>query len=121
MRNGVTTFVASAFGRTSDPLKPVPRRSGICSRAASLLLVFVLAKAAMLAGHHVPLSWWSPVAYLWQDAIVVLAFAAVEFSLAGRRRIVWAAYTGLVLYAAINVPIARALSTPLTRPMLRAA
>lgn len=88
---------------------------------ASLLLVFALAKAAMLAGHHVPLSWWSPIAYLWQDALVVMAFAAVEFWLGRRRRLAWAAYAGLVLYAAINVPVARALSMPLTWPMWRAA
>jgi len=47
-------------------------------RTASLLTVFVLAKAAALAGHHLPLSWWSPIAYFWQDALVVLAFAVVE-------------------------------------------
>ena len=54
--------------------------------SASLLLVLVLAKVAALAGHHVPLSWWSPIAYLWQDAVVVLIFAAVEFCLGRRRR-----------------------------------
>ena len=48
-------------------------------RMASLLAVFVMAKAAMLAGHRVPLSWWSPVAYFWQDAAVVLIFAGLEY------------------------------------------
>jgi len=59
-------------------------------RAASLMMVFVVAKAIVLAGHHVPASWWSPIAYLWQDAAIVLIFAAVEFCLAGRTRIAWA-------------------------------
>ena len=36
-------------------------------------------------------------------------------------RIVWAAYWAIVIYAAINIPVGRAVSTPLTRPMLRAA
>ena len=90
-------------------------------RIASLLVVFVLVKAAMLAGHDLPFTWWSPVAYLWQDAAVVLVFAAVEFCLWKRQLAAWAAYGGLALYAVINIPVARALSTPLTWPMWRAA
>jgi glucan phosphoethanolaminetransferase (alkaline phosphatase superfamily) len=90
-------------------------------KAASLLLVFVLAKAAALAGHHVPFSWWSPIAYLWQDAVVVLVFAAIELCLGPRQRLAWIAYASLALYAAINIPVERALSTPLTWPMWRAA
>ena len=90
-------------------------------KAASLLLVFVLAKAAALAGHHVPFAWWSPIAYLWQDAVVVLVFAAIELCLGRRQRAVWLVYAGLALYATINIPVERALSTPLTWPMLRAA
>lgn len=90
-------------------------------KAASLLLVFVLAKAAALAGHHVPFSWWSPIAYLWQDAVVVLVFAAVELCLGPRQRAAWVAYASLALYAVINIPVERVLSTPLTWPMWRAA
>ena len=90
-------------------------------KAASLLLVFVLAKAAALAGHHVPFAWWSPIAYLWQDAVVVLVFAAIELCLGRRQRAVWLVYAGLALYATINIPVERALATPLTWPMLRAA
>ncbi len=90
-------------------------------RMASLLLVFVLAKAAVLAGHNVPLTWWTPIAYLWQDAAVVLLFGTVEFCVGPRRRVAWAAYAALALYAVINIPVARVLSTPLTWNMWGAA
>src|ERR1700736_5879982 len=90
-------------------------------KAASLLLVFVLAKVAVLAGHHVPFSWWLPIAWFWQDAVVVLVFVAIEFCLGRRQRIGWVIYAALALYAIVNIPVGRALSTPLTWPMLRAA
>src|SRR6476660_3480385 len=47
-------------------------------RPASLFLAFALAKAAGLIGHPVPLSAWAVIAYLWQDALVVLAFTAID-------------------------------------------
>jgi arylsulfatase A-like enzyme len=90
-------------------------------RAASLLLVFAIAKIMVLAGHRIPLSMWSPIAYFWQDAVVVLVFAIVELCLGQRQRAAWITYAALALYAAINVPLERVLSTPLTLPMLRAA
>src|SRR5438094_7681742 len=90
-------------------------------RAASLLVVFVLAKAAALAGHHIPLSWWSPIAYLWQDAVVVLMFAVIEFWVGANQRAAWAIYAALAGYVAIDIPVARVLSTPLTWSMWRAA
>jgi len=90
-------------------------------RPASLLLVFLLAKAAGLFGHHLPISAWSPIAYVWQDALVVLAFAAIDAWLAGRTRAAWSAYAVLAFYAAANIPVVRVLSTPLTASMLRAA
>src|SRR5712692_6789944 len=90
-------------------------------RAASLLVVFVLAKMSALAGHHVPVSWWSPIAYLWQDAVVVLVYLGVEWCVRRREGIAWAAYAALVVYVAINIPVSRVLSTPLTWPMWRAA
>ena len=90
-------------------------------RVASLLLVFIVAKAIVLAGHHVAVSWWSPIAYVWQDAAVVLVFAVVEWWLGPRQRAVWAVYAALALYVALNIPVGRVLSTPLTWFMWRAA
>jgi len=90
-------------------------------RAASLFLVLALAKVAALAGHTLPLSWWSLPAYFWQDAAVALVFATTELILASRPRALWASYGVLTLYAAINVPVVRVLSTPLTWAMWRAA
>jgi arylsulfatase A-like enzyme len=82
--------------------------------------VFVLAKLLMLAGREVSWSVWAIPAYFWQDVAVGLAFWIVD-ALTGRRRVLWAFYAALACYAALNVPVARALSSPLTVPMWRAA
>jgi len=86
--------------------------SGAPLRVWSLLLVFVLAKVLVLSGHSIAWSIWTVPAYLWQDAVVVLLFALYP-----RLGVYWA----LVMYVAINVPVARVLSTPLTATMLRGA
>jgi len=90
-------------------------------RTASLLLVMLLAKAIALAGHHVALNWWAPVAYFWHDAVVIVLAAALDVLLARRPRLAWTAYAVAVLYVAINIPVMRVLSTPLTWAMWRAA
>src|SRR6266404_4656177 len=90
-------------------------------KPASLFLVFVLAKAAGVVGHQVPLSAWSAIAYVWQDALVAVAFAAIDVWLWRHERVSWALYAVLALYAAVNIPVVRVLSTPLTVSMLRAA
>jgi arylsulfatase A-like enzyme len=92
-------------------------------RSASVFLVFVLAKLMIVWGHAAPITGWSVLAYVWQDAAVALAFGAFEITLRrlGGTRVVWAAYWAIVIYTAINIPVGRAVSTPLTRPMLRAA
>ncbi len=94
-------------------------------RAVSLLLIFLLAKLAVLWGHAVPRSGWSLVAYIWQDAAVALLFAPIDVGLARLRprlkAIGTSLYWLLAIYAAINVPVGRAVSTVLTWPMLRAA
>src|SRR5260370_2640664 len=93
-------------------------------RSAALLVVFLAAKIAMIWGHAAPLSAWSLMAYVWQDAMVALAFAAFDILLqkvGATPRIAMSAYWAIAIYTAINIPVARVVSTPLTRPMLRAA
>ncbi|MCU1275940.1 MAG: hypothetical protein JWO48_3371, partial [Bryobacterales bacterium] len=92
--------------------------------AASLLFVFVLAKLAVLNGHTLQWSFLTPVAYLWQDVLIALLFAALDaiirkIGLTGR--LTWYIYWALAIYTAVNIPVGRAVSTPLTWPMLRAA
>src|SRR5688572_8399178 len=89
-------------------------------KAASLFGVLAVAHTLMLVGHSVPMSPWAPVAYLWQDLVVALVFGAIDH-LIKRPRIEWTLYGILVLYCAINVPITRVLSSPLTWTMMRAA
>ena len=93
-------------------------------RGPSLLLVFLIAKLAVVWGHAAPLTGWSVVAYAWQDVLVALVFGAFDSSLRKIGRapgIAWALYWALAIYAAINIPVARAVFTPLTWPMIRAA
>jgi len=89
-------------------------------KAVSLFGVFVGAHLVMLAGHSVPISPWTPFAYFWQDALVALLFGALDHFLK-RPRMTWVLYAALVCYTALNVPIARTLSSPLTWAMMRAA
>lgn len=89
-------------------------------RALSLLAVLILARLLTLADSPVPLSVWTPIAYLWQDVLVALLFAALD-ALTGHRRTAWLAYAALVAYIAVNVPITLVLSSPLTPTMLRAS
>jgi glucan phosphoethanolaminetransferase (alkaline phosphatase superfamily) len=90
----------------------------------SLFLVFALAKSLIIGGCSGPLTGWSIVACFWQDAMVALIFAIAEILLrytGAGNRIVWFFYSALAIYTAINIPVGRALCTPLTAPMLRAA
>jgi glucan phosphoethanolaminetransferase (alkaline phosphatase superfamily) len=99
---------------------PETAQSGHALRALALLAVLVSAKAIMLAGHAIPLSAWSPFAYFWQDVCVALVFLAIDRAL-NRSALGWAGYAVVAAYVALNVPIARVLSTPLTWTMMRAA
>ena len=65
--------------------------SGVAMRAASLLLIFILAKVAVLSGHALSPSFWTPIAYLWQDVLVALVFALIEFII--KRRSAWLYWT----------------------------
>src|SRR5262245_56463095 len=89
-------------------------------RALSLLGVFVVAKITILAGHRIPLSLWTPIAYFWQDLLAALLFAVLDFAIR-RQWLQWTLYGATVAYVAVNVPIVRVLSSPLTWLMMRAA
>lgn len=86
--------------------------------ATALLIVFLVCKLLVLAGRHVDFSPWSLPAYIWQDCLVVLLFAGIERLIAPKAA--WALYSAAVAWAAINVPVARMMSTPLTWPMIHA-
>src|SRR5690242_2518126 len=90
-------------------------------KAVSLFGVFLVAKVLILSEHGVPLSVWTPLAFLWQDVLIALLFALVDHALRRRPRLGWGLYGLIALYTAVNVPIACLLASPLTWPMLRAA
>lgn len=125
-------FVAAAppsRARLRGPLKPRAahaahsRRSFAVDgsvRAASLVAVLLVAKALGLAGRDLPDSWWAFTGYIWHDVAVGAAFWVVDVALR-RRRFMWLPYFAIAAYAALNVPVTRALSSPLTVPMWRAA
>ncbi len=82
--------------------------------------MLISAKALTLIGRQVPLSVWSPIAYLWQDAAVALAFFAIARVLRARW-VLYSLYALVAAYTALNVPVTLVLSTPLTWTMVRAA
>jgi glucan phosphoethanolaminetransferase (alkaline phosphatase superfamily) len=86
----------------------------------SLFGVLIFAHLMSLLGRHVAVTACMPIALFWQDVLVALLFALLDFCTKCKRA-VWIVYAVLVIYVAINVPVARLLSTPLTLPMLRAA
>jgi arylsulfatase A-like enzyme len=89
-------------------------------KAASLLLVFAVAKVLVVAGRSGDPGPWALAAWLWQDVLAALLLGAAA-ALVRPRRLEWMVYAAAVAYAAVNVPVARVLSTPLTWPMLRGA
>jgi phosphoglycerol transferase MdoB-like AlkP superfamily enzyme len=89
--------------------------------AVSLALVLLLTRALGSAGHDVIVNWWSPIAYLWHDAAVVLVFAAFERVFRSHTRLVRTMYAIVAMYAVVNIPVERVLWSPLTWPMWRAA
>jgi Sulfatase len=89
-------------------------------KAACLMTVLVTARCLILLQGSVPLTGWTPVVFLWQDALFVLFFALFEQATRARPRIAWILYGLISLYVAINVPVACVLSTSLTWPLLRA-
>jgi len=89
-------------------------------KALSLFCVLILAHLASLLGRHIAFSVWTPIALFWQDVFVALLFGGLDICLK-RARAVWLIYAALVVYIAIDVPVTRVLSSPLTLPMLKAA
>ena len=89
-------------------------------RALALFGVFVIAKLVILAGRPIQLSSWTPIAYFWQDLLVVLIFALLD-RMVRSARFGWALYGAAVAYVTINIGVERVLSSPLTWPMLGAA
>lgn len=89
-------------------------------RALSLTAVLAIARTLALAGRDLDWSIWTIPAYYWHDAAVGAGFWLVD-RLLRPGRWGWALYAIVVAGAAINVPVTRALSSPLTLPMLRAA
>ena len=65
--------------------------SGHALRGLCLLGVLTAARVTILAGHHVPASIWSPLAYAWQDVLVALLFAVIDRRL-HRPRLAWTVY-----------------------------
>jgi phosphoglycerol transferase MdoB-like AlkP superfamily enzyme len=94
--------------------------SGRPMRALALLGVFIIAKLAVLTGRPIQISIWTPFAYFWQDILVALTFFLLDLVIR-RSWFGWTLYGVAVSYVAINVPIARVLSSPLTWPMVGAA
>jgi arylsulfatase A-like enzyme len=92
-------------------------------RGASLLVVFVLARMAVLWDRDLEWDGWTLLAFCWQDAAVALGFMAFDLAARGRRfgpAAISGLYWALVVYSALNLPVMRVLSTPLTWPMVRA-
>jgi len=89
-------------------------------KALCLFGVLLFARILSLLGRDVPLSFWSPIAYLWQDLMIVLLFAVVERFTARRPGVAWTVYSATTLYVALNLPLVRLMSSPMTWPMLRA-
>ena len=79
-------------------------------RAGAVFGVLVLAR--LLGG--------TPPTLLAHDALVALIFWAVDRATL-RSTWLWLVYAAIVLLAAINMPVVRALGTSLTLPMVRAA
>ena len=92
-------------------------------RGFALFIVLIAAKLAAMS-HALPAwSFWSAVAFTWQEALIGLGVAALDGLVRSRvplARIVTTGYWTIAAWAAINIPVGRALGTPLTLPMLQA-
>jgi arylsulfatase A-like enzyme len=104
-------------------LEATQRRCAV--RAISLAAVLIVCKAITLvlvrgSGPWPDASPWMLIAYVWQDVLLALVFFLFD-SWIKRPALAWTAYTAIVVYSAVNVPIAGTLSSPLTWTLMRAA
>ena len=99
---------------------PTSARPPASARALGLLAALIAAKILSVAGRDVAVSIWTLPALFWHDVAIAGLFWIVD-AIVRRSRLLWIPYAVLVVYAAINVPVARVLSSPLTVPMWRAA
>jgi phosphoglycerol transferase MdoB-like AlkP superfamily enzyme len=90
-------------------------------KALALFCVLVVAKLLAVAGRDLPLSGWTPLALFWQDALVALVFAVVDFVLRKKPVVSWSLFWLIAGYVAVNVALTRVLSSPLTWQMSHAA
>ena len=78
-------------GTAAEPEPSFPHRAaeasqpGAAMRSASSAPGLPAGKLAMVWGHAAPVTGWSLVAYVWQDAMVALAFAAFDIAAAKDR------------------------------------
>jgi arylsulfatase A-like enzyme len=89
-------------------------------KALALFGVLVVAKLLAVAGRDLPWSAWTPVALFWQDAFVALLFGMADSALRRKPAVGWSLYWLITGYSAVNVPISRILSSPLTWQMSQA-
>ena len=87
--------------------------------ALRLAGLFLAARFLMLYGRPLPYSAWTPLACIWQDLLAAACGAVVVRALPWPW-LRWTLYGGLAIYVAVNVPLVRVLSSPLTRALLRA-
>jgi hypothetical protein len=90
-------------------------------KALVLFCVLVTAKLVAVAGRDLPWSIWTPFALFGQDALVALLFGTIDFSLRRKPALGWSLFWLIVIYTAVNVPLTRILSSPLTWQMSHAA
>lgn len=104
-------------------------------RCLGLLAAFAMAKLLLVllrdSGTRIDVSSTTPLVLLHQDALVVLGWALLDFAVSalarGNRAAaraarfgLWSLYGLVAAYAALNMPVALRLSTPLTHSMLGA-
>ncbi|MEY2407465.1 MAG: hypothetical protein QOF48_135, partial [Verrucomicrobiota bacterium] len=90
-------------------------------KALALFATLLVAKLIAVAGRELPWSIGTPLALFWQDALLALLFAAVDWGLRRKPWLNWSLFWVLAFYTAVNVVATRVLSSPLTWQMSRAA